>query len=199
MLNGMVIVIKLSKTSKMPCESWSTEAVTTCPGAVGAEVCEECYANRNFYLMPNSVALRQFNRHGWKRNDWTRDMVDAIGDSSFFRWFDSGDIYTVGLAKKLLDVIKRTPNTSHWIPTRSYRIPKLKPHITALKRQPNCAVRYSSSRFDSFNKRTHGSVVYKREQPAGTFQCTSYERSGECGSCRACWDKSVRTVAYKIL
>jgi hypothetical protein len=26
--------------------------------------------------------------------------------------------------------------------------------------------------------------------------CDAYERAGKCGSCRACWSKDVKTIAY---
>jgi len=26
--------------------------------------------------------------------------------------------------------------------------------------------------------------------------CEAYERDGKCGTCRACWDKDVKVVAY---
>ena len=68
--------IKFSDASKMPCFSWSLEAMITCAGAVdiitGAVVdaCEICYARGGFYHMPSVKALRQHNKKDWKRPEF---------------------------------------------------------------------------------------------------------------------------------
>ena len=32
--------------------------------------------------------------------------------------------------------------------------------------------------------------------PDGATLCEAYSRGGKCSGCRACWDKSVATIAY---
>tara|TARA_R110000765_G_scaffold392455_1_gene485619 strand:+ start:114 stop:533 length:420 start_codon:yes stop_codon:yes gene_type:complete len=123
-------------------------------------------------------------------------MVKAIGDAPYFRWFDSGDIYSAKLADKILEVIKRTPNCKHWIPTRSHKVAKLKPAISRLKKERNASVRYSADKIGRFNKAVHGSVVFAGEKPDNSFLCEAYTRGGECGDCRACWDTNIKTIAY---
>ena len=60
--------IKFSAASKMPCFSWSLEAMITCAGAVdiitGAVVaaCEIWYARGGCYQMPIVKALPQHNK-----------------------------------------------------------------------------------------------------------------------------------------
>ncbi len=194
-------MIKLSDTSKMPCKSWSLTALDTCPGSRDAqgevvEVCQGCYATTGNYNFPNVKLVRENNRHDWKRVGWVNDMVEAIDGGKYFRWFDSGDIYHDNLAKKILAVIKYTPDTKHWLPTRSHKIGRIRLILTNIKKERNVAVRYSSDNIGKFNARVHGSVVFSEEAPDGTFPCEAYTRGGSCGDCRACWDTSIKTIAY---
>ena len=97
--------------------------------------------------------------------------------------------------------MRRTPNTQHWLPTRSHKIPKIKFWLTKMRRLPNVAVRYSSDKIDQFNKRVHGSVVATEKwllpwHHRDVTICEAYTRGGKCGDCRACWDKSIKTIAY---
>jgi hypothetical protein len=195
-------MIKLSKTRKMPCLSWSLPALTTCPGSRQkdgelVDACKGCYATTGFYLMPVVQQVREHNREDWKRERWIFDMVEALKGEAYFRWFDSGDIYCVALALKIFDVVQCTPDTKHWLPTRSHKIPKIRKVLTRLKRCSNIVVRYSADELDRYTKRLHGSVIVSSHSPRKTeYLCPAYTRGGRCGDCRACWDKSVRVVAY---
>ena len=43
----------------------------------------------------------------------------------------------------------------------------------------------------------HGStVVSYADDKTEAFMCGAYDRDGKCGDCRACWDKTVKVVAY---
>ena len=120
-------MVKISKTSKLDgIQSWSLEAGTTCPGSIGAQACEGCYAKGGNYRFKNVKAPREFNRKDWKRDGWVNDMVGALKGKPYFRWFDSGDVYCKGLAEKIEQVIKLTPWTIHWLPTRSYKFDKIR-------------------------------------------------------------------------
>ena len=94
--------LKISNTSKMPCPSWSLEALTTCAGArhkdgTIVDACEICYARKGFYRMKNTKNARQYNKQDWKRDAWVPEMVEYLKIFNLFRWFDSGDIYTLSL------------------------------------------------------------------------------------------------------
>mgnify|MGYP003640354316 FL=1 len=108
--------LKISQTSKMPCPSWSLEAVATCPGSIIphtkgklVDACSKCYANKGFYKFKPAKNLRIHNKQDWKTDDWVSEMVSYLKDYARFRWFDSGDIYVVPLAKKILQVCEQTP------------------------------------------------------------------------------------------
>lgn len=203
------MTVRLSKASKMPCASWSLEAIKTCPGAQAkggglVPVCQGCYATTGNYNFPNVKAPRVNNREDWKRHGWVHDMALLLTPMPYFRWFDSGDIYCQGLAVKILEVMKLTPDTKHWLPTRSYKFKKIRRVLTKMKRLPNVAVRYSSDNIDSWNKRVHGSVVVTKPLRNGIYpwshvmmvNCEANTRDGKCGDCRACWDKTVKIIAY---
>lgn len=200
------MTIKLSKASKMPCRSWSLQALETCPGAKNTKgelvpVCKGCYATTGNYRFPNVKAPREHNREDWKRDAWVDDMVRELDNDRYFRWFDSGDVYHIGLATKILEVMERTPWCHHWLPTRMHKFPKFLPVLQKMSELPNVVVRASG---DDIGKATahagltHGSMVSvdHASTPNGVSVCEAYTREGKCGDCRACWDKTVTLVAY---
>ena len=197
------MTVKLSKPSKMPCKTWSLEAGSTCPGSIDpatkkpVPVCAGCYAKDGFYHMPDAKALRDFNREDWKRGTWVADMVAALKKQTHFRWFYSGDVYHPALAFKIYLVMEQTPWVKHWLPTKSYKIAKIRPILERMKALPNVSVRYSSDSMVGEFDAEHGSTVIPY---ADTFTlatvCEAYTRAGKCGDCRACWDKSVAVIAY---
>jgi len=198
---------KLSNASKMPCKSWSLPAVISCPGAHNKDgslvsACQGCYATKGRYKFGAVQSLREHNMEDWKRSGWVAAMVKAIGKGKFFRWFDSGDVCSADLAKKIYEVIRQTPNCEHWLPTRSYKIPVIRDILNwATATLPNVTVRYSS---DSVNGETvpgdtTSTIIQSAEDfipSKGYALCRAFERKGKCGSCRACWSKEIHTIAY---
>ena len=200
-------MVKISVTSKLDgIKSWSLQALDTCPGSIESPgvlvaACSGCYATTGNYRYPNVKAPRMHNKEDWQRLEWVSDMVQALQDSRFFRWFDSGDMYSLGLAEKILEVIKLTPWCKHWIPTRMHKFPKFQRVLSEMQAQDNASVRFSS---DSINgdyiKGLHGSTITASNDPtdipAGVTLCRAYEHGGKCSGCRACWDKSIDIIGY---
>jgi hypothetical protein len=123
-------MVKLSKASKMPGRSWSLQALDTCPASRKpdgslVDACSGCYATKGNYRFKNVKAPREHNREDWKRSEWVDDMVSELDNDRYFRWFDSGDVYDVRLAYKILEVMKRTPWCNHWLPTRMHKFAKV--------------------------------------------------------------------------
>jgi hypothetical protein len=77
------------------------------------------------YRFPNVKAPRVHNREDWKRDAWVDDMVSELDNDRYFRWFDSGDVYDIRLARKIYEVMKRTPWCLHWLPTRMHKFAKV--------------------------------------------------------------------------
>ena len=124
--------LKLSVTSKLDgIRSWSLQALDTCPGSKTADgtlvpACSGCYATTGNYRFANVKAPREHNRQDWQREDWVRDMVMELVNDEFFRWFDSGDMYSLELAQKIYQVMELTPWVKHWLPTRMEKFPKFR-------------------------------------------------------------------------
>ena len=203
-------MIRISETSKLDgIKSWSLQAIDTCPGSVAkggglVDACKGCYATTGNYNFPNVKAPREDNRIDWERADWVNDMVSALAvtkkdSSKYFRWFDSGDMYSVDLALKIYEVMVRTPNVSHWLPTRMAKFPKFAQILAKMQALPNVMVRFSADSVDgTFTPGVHGSVITPDATmvPDGTKLCQAYENNGKCSGCRACYSKDVPVIAY---
>jgi hypothetical protein len=197
-------MIKLSKTSKLDgILSWSLQAIDTCPGSSDGNgglvpACQGCYATTGNYRFPNVKAPREFNREDWKRDTWVNEMVEALENSRYFRWFDSGDMYDLKLAEKIRKVMLHTPWVSHWLPTRMHKFPKFKRVISEMELLSNVVVRFSS---DSVNgeiiQGQTTSTIFSDTVPVGATECQAYQHDGKCNGCRACYNKDVKVIAYK--
>ena len=195
---------KISKTSKLGTLSWSLQAIETCPGSVGDDgqlvaACSGCYATTGCYNFPGTKAVRADNKKAWQEADWIQVMVKALQKQTHFRWFDSGDVYSLALAEKMLAVMAATPHVKHWLPTRMYKFTKFHNVLNAMQALPNVMVRYSSDAVDGTFGAGHGSTIIPASAPvpAGVTLCHAPEQGGKCLDCRACWSKSVSNVNYK--
>jgi hypothetical protein len=128
-------------------------------------------------------------------------MVAELDQDRYFRWFDSGDVYTLGLAEKILEVMIRTPWCNHWLPTRMHKFPKFAHVFAQMESLPNVKVRFSSDSIQGeYIEGLHGSVIgpnvasfVARE---GVQLCEAYAHGGNCNGCRACWSKDIPLIAY---
>jgi hypothetical protein len=186
----------------MPGGSWGLPAGSTCPGARDANgevvpVCKACYAKTGNYTYPIPRAAKEFNRKDWRRDEWVGEMIAELAMESYFRWFDSGDLYHAELGHKILAVIRGTPHVRHWIPTRSHVVPRLRAVLELIRLEPNAVVRYSSPSIHGEYEAEHGSTVIPfADWPTSARVCPSSKQDGKCGTCRACWDKTVPVIAY---
>ena len=197
-------MIKLSKTSKLDgIMSWSLQAIDTCPGSSDGNgglvpACQGCYATTGNYRFANVKKPREFNRDDWQRPGWVMDMVESLDSSRYFRWFDSGDMYSVDLATSIYQVMRLTPWVKHWLPTRMHKFDKFKSIIKAMQELPNVVVRFSS---DSVNgeiiQGQTTSTIFSDTVPVGATECQAYQHEGKCNGCRACYNKDVKVIAYK--
>ena len=197
-------MIRISKTSKLDgILSWSLQALETCPGSIGQDgalvpACSGCYATTGNYNYPNVKAPRLSNKEDWTRDGWVADMVQALDSSRYFRWFDSGDMYAIGLADKMLEVMKATPWCKHWLPTRMAKFTKFAKVIADMQALPNVMVRFSSDSVSGVFDSRHGSVIIDNPEalPNGATLCEAYANDGKCNGCRACYNKDVPVIAY---
>jgi hypothetical protein len=124
-------------------------------------------------------------------------MVASLVKQKKFRWFDSGDIYSVDLAWKIYDVCRLTPHVKHWLPTRMHKFDKYSNVLGALDCLPNVVVRLSADNVEEqIDGSTTSMVIKSHEHRRGIHVCPSSLQAGKCGPCTACWDKGVKVVAY---
>jgi hypothetical protein len=200
----------LTATSKMPCKSYSLPTIACRTGykmaQVKGSICSQCYANKGFYSMyANTIEPAQHARlESISDPMWIDAMVTLIGSDQFFRWHDSGDIQSVDHLAKIAQICKLTPNTKHWLPTREYGI--VREYTAKYKLPKNLIIRLSAMFADQPVKVPASlqgvegvavSNVHAKSNAIGS-ECNAFKQSGKCLDCRACWDRSVNTVSYKI-
>jgi hypothetical protein len=143
--------------------------------------------------------VRADNKQDWERDGWVSDMVQALKKDKHFRWFDSGDMYAIKLAEKMLAIMEATPNTKHWLPTRMHKFPKFATILAKMAALPNVMVRPSSDQVDgTYTKGIHGSTIIPAGMtiPEGVTVCKAPEQDGKCLDCRACYSKDVPVIGY---
>lgn len=198
----------LTQTSKMPCKSYSlpTEACQTGykMAQIKGSICSACYANKGFYrAYESTIKPSQFARLDSLSNPhWVDGMVNLIGNDSFFRWHDSGDLQGVDHLEKIARVAQLTPNTRHWLPTREYAM--VKQYIAKHGALPdNLIVRLSAMYPDQpvkvpLSLQGVANVAVSNVhtgQPMGTA-CNAPNQNGACNDCRLCW--SNETISYAL-
>lgn len=199
--------VRLSNTSKLGVKSWSLQALNTCPASIGADgelvdACKGCYATAGHYRYANVRAPREFNRQAWEQDSFVNDFVKALNKERFFRWFDSGDMYNIKLAEKMLLIMQATPHVMHWLPTRMYKFKKFHSVIEQMAALPNVAVRLSSDSItgELVNSKVSdlNSTIIQEDKidSYNGFICQAFYQDGKCLDCTACYDKNVKTIAY---
>ena len=191
---ALKLVGGLSKPSKMPGWAYGLPAKECKTGSklvkVEGSTCHSCYALKGCYVF-KVVQEAQYRRLASVKHElWTAAMALLINSkkSKYFRWHDSGDVQDEDHLLKIFAVCKLTPSVKHWMPTREAWVKRflpLKPH--------NLIVRFSAPMVDqeapSSWPHTSTVVTSGRTCPAPT-------QDNECKDCRACWDPSVKNVAY---
>ena len=202
------IVGGLSRTTKMPCHSWGLPAWRCRVGGklVGVEgsVCAGCYALKGRYS--HSPVRRANERRMNHANDpeWVDAMVFLVhwqameNGAPHFRWFDTGDLQSVEMLQRIAEVARRSPEISHWLPTREHGI--VRRYLACEEPPANLVIRLSALMVDGDPPAVLGqptSTVHRREPHRG-HRCPAYDAEGppSCGDCRACWDPNVANVSY---
>lgn len=222
----------LGKPSKMPGFSYGLDARRCHRGSemhlVPGSICFGCYALTDFYLTWRAAERgRERRESGLEHPRWVDAMVRQIshycvGEHRRFRWHDSGDLHSVEHLERIVEVCRRTPAVSHWLPTREYEMVK-EFRLRHGAFPANLCVRLSALMIDAEPPRAlpglvvlPGAVVIPPElwdlptstvhtpgAPSplhgvkGAIVCRAVEvRDNKCGKCRACWSNNVRSVSY---
>ena len=125
-----------------------------------------------------------------KHPRWVEAMTVLIKGEPWFRWHDSGDLQSLKHLEQIFEVCKRTPETSHWLPTREARILNLMdPDIIP----PNLIIRMSSHMID---QKPVKFWPWTSTVSSSTKTCPALDQGNSCKDCRACWNRSVSNVTY---
>ena len=185
----------MTRTSKMPGLSYSLPAWECKTGSklrkIKNSVCSMCYALKGNYTRYKAIKAAQYVRLASLKNElWTAAIVTQIKRQKFFRWHDAGDVQDLQHLNKIFEVCRLTPDTKHWMPTREAWV---KDHLAS--KPDNLVIRFSATMVDQDAPASWpntSTVVTK--SAAATYPAPSQDNA--CKDCRACWDKSVRNVAY---
>jgi len=199
--------------SKMPGTTFAQDAFACVTGSklakIKGSICDQCYARRIQKIRPSVDK-------GWKANyekavnliatnpeKWIAACVFQINrqanktGENFHRWFDSGDIDSIGQLIAIVNVAKETPHIKHWLPTRELAI------VKGYQKQfgdfpSNLCVRLSAPMVDQKPITTDlpTSTVHKKGSEVTGYECPAPKQNNNCGDCRACWNTNVSNVSY---
>ena len=197
----------LSNPSKMPAFGWGISAKKCVTGTklakIKGTICSKCYALKGRYVFKNVFNAHEARRKAIEEVEWVDYMAELLTlkyknldkTRRYHRWFDSGDLQSFGHLMKIFEVCELTPQIKHWLATREYQLIS---QLDVKDVPKNLCLRVSAIKVDSpppkFWKWTSG--VHKDKKAIGR-ECPAYKQDGECGSCRACWSRSIKQVSYK--
>lgn len=205
------IVGGLSAPSKMPGYSTSISAFRCGVGSALAKVtgstCEGCYARKGCYNFPSTKNAMERRYIALADPRWVAAMAFVISRKAkrvpFFRWHDSGDLQTVSHLRNIVQVCELTPGVSHWLPTREYGI--VRKYLAEFGAFPaNLTVRVSAAMvngsapedFPVTSEVVGDDAARDAAMARGVNVCPAPTQGNECRDCRACWNGSIKTVAY---
>ena len=183
-----------TRTSKMPGLSYSLPAWECKTGSklrkVKGSVCASCYALKGNYTRYPAIKAAQYRRlEAMKHPAWVTAMAAVIKRQKWFRWHDAGDVQDQQHLQKIFEICRLTPETRHWLPTREAWI---KDHLAS--KPDNLVIRFSPPMVNQRAPESwpHSSMVVDK----GFHTCPAPAQGGKCGSCRQCWDSSIKVVSY---
>jgi hypothetical protein len=198
----------LSDPSKMPGYAFSLPAKECRTGSklrtVAGSVCHGCYAMKGRYVFP-IVEAAMYRRLGLlTQPHWAEAIAELINrrasKHTHFRWHDSGDLQSVEHLAQICRAAELSPTVAHWLPTREYRT--VRDYLAAGGTiPPNLNVRMSAHMLGGVIPRfprlpVTVSTVTKGAAPKGAHSCPAPQQGNVCGSCRACWDRTITVVNY---
>ncbi len=205
---ALAICWSLSNPGKMPCHGYALPAQRCRLGSflqqLPKAVCHYCYAMRGRYVFRKVQAAMQRRIESLSDPRWVEAITTLIHRSGdrYFRWHDSGDLQSIEHLEKIAQVCKNLPQVKFWLPTREYQT------VEAYRRTggpipPNLCIRYSAHLVDGqppleYHMPVSTVTSGNNGIPSGSHVCPAPAQNNTCGSCRACWNPSVRIVSYEL-
>lgn len=168
---------------------------------VKGSVCNLCYALKGRYAFQNVKTALYRRFEALTNPQWIEAMIYLITNkekSGFFRWHDSGDIQNLTHLDNIVTVCKATPNVTHWLPTREYKL--VSDYINQGNTIPsNLVIRLSAYMLEGKppTEIANRLGVCTSGVSKTSFNCPAPKQGNVCGDCRACWNKNVSNVSYK--
>ena len=198
----------LSDPDKMPGHGYAVPASNCRLGSllrhVRGTVCSYCYARRGRYVYPavkNAMQRRLASIFQPRWIEAISTLIRCSGDK-YFRWHDSGDLQGLVHFLNVIRACRNLPNVRFWLPTREYQT------VEAYRKTggvipPNLCIRYSAHFVDGPPPLRYGlptSTVSSatRSVASDAHRCPALRQGSRCGTCRACWDTTVRIVEYPL-
>ena len=198
----------LSNPTKMPGLSYGIPAAACKVGSIlraagKHTVCGSCYAHKGMYSFP-VVQEAESKRLAILSNDletWADNMAELIrfkyrkktGKDRVFRWHDSGDLQSFEHLTAIASIAKTLPDIKFWLPTKEYQLVQKWTKIYNIP--ANLTIRISSPLIGARTPIPAG-CVGSTVSHGGGHSCPAPQQGGNCGDCRACWNKSVKWVDY---
>lgn len=208
MNEALAICGPLSSPSKMPCHGYGLPAHRCRIGSLlqllPKTVCRSCYALRGRYLFPVVQAAMAKRFSSLTHPRWVEAVTTLIWESgdTYFRWHDSGDVQGLAHLRNIVRVCQNLPRVRFWLPTREYQTIEAYRRISG-RIPKNLCIRYSANIMDGPPPIHYGlpvSSVHSSNISISpeTYVCPAPQQHMRCGSCRACWDSSVKIVSYPV-
>ena len=184
----------LSKPSKMPGHAYGLPAKECKTGKklqqVKGSTCYDCYALKGCYVFAVVQAAQYKRLEAIRHPLWVQAMATQINSkkTKYFRWHDSGDVQDVEHLMKIFEVCRLSPDVQHWMPTREAWVKHFLPECPS-----NLTIRFSAPMVDQA-----APASWPNTSTVVTAQatCPAPKQNNECGSCRQCWDSSIKNIAY---
>jgi hypothetical protein len=180
------------------------------------DICWGCYAQIGCYTL-KTTADAQAARYAWtrwsmktaaRRKRWVKIMAAAINEKcagDYFRWHDSGDVFSAQYARAISQVCKLTPTVKHWLPSRSYLLSWGTRELSKVHANQNMVVRPSAVSINDSPPKIEGlgrgSTSHTTDKaPKGARECPKASKGNENKSCaeagcRLCW-QNVSGASY---
>ena len=122
----------------------------------------------------------------------------------YFRWFDTGDLQNQLHFEKIIRIAHRLPEIWFWLPTqekdivRNIAVPKnLIVRVSAVMIDGPTSPDFAhTSRIAGADVRPAWASLVASSTKALWYCPGELHETYNCGTCRACWDRDVKTVVY---
>lgn len=178
-----------SNPSKLHAQAFGLPACSTCP--VRGQICLVCYSHYGMGRMKNVLSVLERNKRlilSQSVDESVSQLVSSLERQEYYRWFWSGDIWCPKMYQVMVETVVNTPNTLHWITTRTENTMK-GPNVVT--RKSIYQMNATSEHMESFET-TCLSPKYVNKDPS-IIECP-----GDCFKCgRLCWSSFSGNIAYR--